>query len=346
MQTTLIAGMGLVIMWWVGLKTTPRWLGGLAAGLIVGGALGNGVEKVLLGSGVVDWFWFHGQAANLADLALVTGFVMLAVRWIVFTPTVQLPEWMRFGRERTPSTVFEVHRPEDLESFAVSREGLIRLPAWRSWYAKPGFIGIIDAFSMRLAKGLLAHVPAGLTRHDLTDVWSAIHEITWNALIHGTRFVKTRRAMVSVRWQVTAETLTVLIEDRGRQPFWSLPPTFDDALRSDLLQRLKQQEVFGKGEALHLLHRWVDEAHYEFVYDAKGRKVGLRWYLTWHLNDRPLPPVIPMLPPLRPMAGASGDDVEDRALEQSVLGVPIKLTQLVQDTADQLAAHEEIASSE
>lgn len=71
--------LGLVV--WLK-RTSNRWLGG-ALGLIIGGAVGNAVDRMRLGA-VVDFLDFHlgglhWPAFNLADTAISVGVVMILV---------------------------------------------------------------------------------------------------------------------------------------------------------------------------------------------------------------------------------------------------------------------------
>jgi signal peptidase II len=83
--TLLFAGLGAVIvaalLWWLS-RAGTGWLG-LAIGLVVGGAVGNILDRLCRGA-VVDfldfhldtWHWF---AFNLADSAICVGVVYIAL---------------------------------------------------------------------------------------------------------------------------------------------------------------------------------------------------------------------------------------------------------------------------
>ncbi|MCC6470823.1 MAG: signal peptidase II [Alphaproteobacteria bacterium] len=68
-----------ILLWW--LKGTTRALPGLAIGLVLGGALGNVVDRLRFGA-VFDFLYFHiGEwywpAFNLADSAITVGVALL-----------------------------------------------------------------------------------------------------------------------------------------------------------------------------------------------------------------------------------------------------------------------------
>lgn len=67
--------MALILTWWL-TRAETRWLA-LGLGLVVGGAVGNVIDRVLYGA-VVDFFHFHGfgyswYVFNVADAAIVLG---------------------------------------------------------------------------------------------------------------------------------------------------------------------------------------------------------------------------------------------------------------------------------
>lgn len=70
---------GLVLAGWIFVKLVDDWLGAIAAGAVVGGALGNGADRVLRDrGGVVDFIDFQWWPVfNLADVAIVTGVAVL-----------------------------------------------------------------------------------------------------------------------------------------------------------------------------------------------------------------------------------------------------------------------------
>lgn len=73
---------GLLTVW---LFRTPRgdWRNALPFALIIGGALGNLVDRVRFGYVVdfIDWYWrdYHWPAFNIADSAIVGGAIALIV---------------------------------------------------------------------------------------------------------------------------------------------------------------------------------------------------------------------------------------------------------------------------
>jgi len=91
---------GSAVIVWLGLKAKDRWSAS-ALGLVLGGALGNLVDRLMLNGGVVDFIdmgvgdlrWF---TYNVADACLVVGIIMLLVRELLFRPGPQpqssLPE--------------------------------------------------------------------------------------------------------------------------------------------------------------------------------------------------------------------------------------------------------------
>jgi signal peptidase II len=77
--------LGAVVFLWVWLARSPSRLTALALGLIIGGALGNAIDR-LHWPGVLDFVLFHVETAawsfrwyvfNLADMAIVAGVVGL-----------------------------------------------------------------------------------------------------------------------------------------------------------------------------------------------------------------------------------------------------------------------------
>lgn len=64
-------------LWMWMARSASGWLMAVSLGLIVGGAIGNGIDRVLLG-GVADFFLLHGfgftwYVFNIADVAIVAG---------------------------------------------------------------------------------------------------------------------------------------------------------------------------------------------------------------------------------------------------------------------------------
>ncbi len=75
-----------VFLWW--LKGAERKLTAAALGLVIGGALGNVIDRIRFGA-VADFLDFHGLwfpwVFNIADAAITVGAIMLAVDMLFFT---------------------------------------------------------------------------------------------------------------------------------------------------------------------------------------------------------------------------------------------------------------------
>jgi len=75
-----------VFVWW--LRTADRRLTGTALGLVVGGALGNVIDRIRFGA-VCDFFDFSGLwfpwVFNVADAGITLGAILLAVDMVFFT---------------------------------------------------------------------------------------------------------------------------------------------------------------------------------------------------------------------------------------------------------------------
>lgn len=93
----LLAALAVAIaglIWYFLLRRAEHRMMAVAAGLIVGGALGNALDRVLYG-GVVDFLDFHvagyhWPAFNIADCAIVVGAALLAFDGL-------------FGKAKTPT---------------------------------------------------------------------------------------------------------------------------------------------------------------------------------------------------------------------------------------------------
>jgi signal peptidase II len=69
------------LSWW--LRSADRWLLAWGLGLVIGGAVGNVIDRILYGA-VADFFHFHAfgrgwYVFNVADAAITVGVVMLLV---------------------------------------------------------------------------------------------------------------------------------------------------------------------------------------------------------------------------------------------------------------------------
>jgi signal peptidase II len=77
-----------VFVWW--LRTAERKLTALALGLVIGGALGNVIDRIRFGA-VCDFFDFSGLwfpwVFNVADAAITLGAILLAIDMVFFTET-------------------------------------------------------------------------------------------------------------------------------------------------------------------------------------------------------------------------------------------------------------------
>ncbi len=92
----LAGTISVAIVWW--LYTLPArgypWLAiGLA--IILGGAIGNGIDRLTLGH-VVDFLHFHWQQAyfpafNVADIAITSGAIMLVIDALMHTRRTKAP---------------------------------------------------------------------------------------------------------------------------------------------------------------------------------------------------------------------------------------------------------------
>lgn len=88
-----------VVFLWVWLTRAPSRLTAAALGLIIGGAVGNGIDR-LHWPGVMDFVLFHIETAgfsfrwyvfNLADVAIVAGVVGLLYESLLFGGAVKAP---------------------------------------------------------------------------------------------------------------------------------------------------------------------------------------------------------------------------------------------------------------
>ena len=84
---TLLSGVVAVILAvLLARRILPHWFGQLALGLLLGGAVGNFIDRLLLGY-VTDMFataFVNFPVFNVADIAVVVGGVLLCVHVILF----------------------------------------------------------------------------------------------------------------------------------------------------------------------------------------------------------------------------------------------------------------------
>jgi signal peptidase II len=79
----LAFGISGLLTWW--LARTPRsdWRTALPFALVVGGAIGNVIDRLLHGKVIdfIQWYWndYHWPAFNIADSAIVAGAVGIAL---------------------------------------------------------------------------------------------------------------------------------------------------------------------------------------------------------------------------------------------------------------------------
>jgi len=79
----LASGVSLVLTVWLLRLPREEWLTGLALGLVIGGAIGNLVDRIQLGY-VVDFIdvhfkGWHYPAFNVADSAITVGVILLLI---------------------------------------------------------------------------------------------------------------------------------------------------------------------------------------------------------------------------------------------------------------------------
>lgn len=72
----------VLIVWITRLKPTEKWLG-VSLGLVLGGAIGNLIDRVAYGYVIdfIQWYYdrFYWPAFNIADAAITVGAVMLLI---------------------------------------------------------------------------------------------------------------------------------------------------------------------------------------------------------------------------------------------------------------------------
>ena len=95
--------LGFIVWRWSKAMAESRWLILLSLSILIGGAIGNLLDRILLGY-VRDWMLaFHRSAFNLADVFIALGFL----GWIGFG------EIERIGRRDTASRVPRIEQEVD-----------------------------------------------------------------------------------------------------------------------------------------------------------------------------------------------------------------------------------------
>jgi signal peptidase II len=88
-----------VVLLWIWLSRTTSRLAALSLGLIIGGAIGNAIDRLVYGA-VVDFVLFHINTAsfsfnwyvfNLADVAIVAGVIGLLFETLIGTGAAKAP---------------------------------------------------------------------------------------------------------------------------------------------------------------------------------------------------------------------------------------------------------------
>jgi len=84
----LAVAVAIALGWWLGRVEHRLMAGGI--GLVIGGALGNAIDRVRLGAvaDFLDFHWqgYHWPAFNLADSAITVGVVLLVVPGLFAAP--------------------------------------------------------------------------------------------------------------------------------------------------------------------------------------------------------------------------------------------------------------------
>ena len=79
--TILALGVSVVLLFWLFGLNKGQWMVGLALGLVLGGAIGNVIDRVLHGYVVdfidVHYAGWHWPAFNIADSAITCGIIIL-----------------------------------------------------------------------------------------------------------------------------------------------------------------------------------------------------------------------------------------------------------------------------
>ncbi|MDP3704251.1 MAG: hypothetical protein Q8R78_07680, partial [Candidatus Omnitrophota bacterium] len=196
-----------------------------------------------------------------------------------------LKAWVeQAAREREEPAPITARR--DLKRITYLGRSSVRFPAWLSWYAESGVIGELDEWTMTLAKWLLLRAKRPLSpRHELVDVYRAIKETLWNALIYGSRFSDDPTLHMTVRWKIEPERLTVIVEDTGREPYGTPLSTFEDPAKAEFVERLRRLKITGEGQGALGLAVWTDDYHREILRDEADNKIGFRVEMVWRLRE-------------------------------------------------------------
>lgn len=84
---TLLSGVvAVILVILMAKKILPHWSGQLSLGLLLGGAIGNFIDRLLLGY-VTDMFaatFLNFPVFNVADIAVVVGGILLCIHVILF----------------------------------------------------------------------------------------------------------------------------------------------------------------------------------------------------------------------------------------------------------------------
>lgn len=100
-------GVSVALVWGYRNLTDADWVGRIATVLVVGGALGNAIDRVVYGH-VVDFIHYTipgviSNVSNLADHAIVAGvFMMIWASWRADTPPVAEPAQTGAAADDTP----------------------------------------------------------------------------------------------------------------------------------------------------------------------------------------------------------------------------------------------------
>ena len=81
--TVLAFGISGLLGWWLARTARSDWRTALPYSLVIGGALGNVIDRVLHGKVIdfIQWYWrdYHWPSFNIADSAIVAGAVCIGI---------------------------------------------------------------------------------------------------------------------------------------------------------------------------------------------------------------------------------------------------------------------------